>query len=120
MSDGYVHLKASKAKKGEKGSVAAIDSHEPEYPYGTRVRLGDEHVQKVYGDDLPAVGTEHEIHAKGKITEASERDGEGRHVEIQITHMKRPKAKERSVRDDLDEATEAAEKKAAEKMPAKK
>lgn len=117
MSDGFVHLKTPKPKKGE-GKVP--EWHEPDYPHGTRVSLPPEHVEKLYGDDVPEAGEEHEIHAKARVKGIDVDDDGGKRVELQITHMKRPKMKARSVREDLDDAAEMAEKRETEKKEAKK
>lgn len=98
----YVHLKSEKTKG--KGGASPTEPHEPDYPYGTRIHMNDDHVKKVYGDDVPEVGEEHDIHARGKVTEMSDRDGEGKRLEIQITHMKKQPSKGKSVREDLEEA----------------
>ena len=116
MSDGYVHLKSAKTKK----SAESVEYKEPDYPHGTRLNLSDDHVKALYGDKVPEVGEEHEIHAKGKVTEASDREGEGKRVEIRVTHMKRPPTKERSVRDDVSDAAEKAEAKTLAKKEAVK
>ena len=116
MSDGYVHLKSAKTKKG----AEPAEYKEPDYPHGTRLNLSDDHVKALYGDKVPDIGEEHEIHAKGKVTEASDREGEGKRVEIQVTHMKRPPTKERSVRDDVSDAAEKAEAKTLAKKEAVK
>ena len=104
MADGYVHLKSAKSKGGKESPGDPSTPNAPEYPYGTRVNLDADHVKKVYGDSPPAVGEEHDIHARGKVTEMSDRDGEGKRLEIQITHMKPHAAKGKSVREDLEDA----------------
>lgn len=61
------------------------------YPYGTRIDLNEETLEKLDMDKLPRVGTNMTITAKVKVTSVSENQREGgektRRVELQITDL---------------------------------
>lgn len=86
-----VDLKRTKQdKKQDKANMPSSIGQE-DYPYGTRVRLGDEELDKLGIDELPQVGDGMHVHGHGHVTSVSEDHHEGgkkrRHVEIQLKHM---------------------------------
>ena len=91
-SDGLVDMKMSKAEVKEKNSPSQVVSSESgRYPYGLELRLDDDSVSKL-GIDLPDVGTEVSVTAKGKVQSAESRDSAdgGKRLSccIQITKLK--------------------------------
>jgi hypothetical protein len=85
-----VDLKRTKEeKKAETKTAPSIGGED--YPYGTRVRLGDEELDKLGMSKLPQVGDGMHVHGHGHVTSVSEDHHEGgkkrRHVEIQLRHM---------------------------------
>lgn len=89
---GLVDLKRTKADKkkaSESNKIGSIDGDD--YPYGTRVSLGPDELDKLGTTTLPGVGTEVHVHARGHVTSVSEDHREGgkkhRRVEIQLKHM---------------------------------
>lgn len=85
-----VDLKRTKSEKKSEKAITAPGGGE-DYPYGTRLRLGDEELDKMGIDELPQVGDGTHIHGHGHVTSVSEDHHEGgkkrRHVEIQIKHL---------------------------------
>lgn len=85
-----VDLKRTKAdKKADNASYA--ESSREEYPHGTRLRLGDEELDKLGIDEMPGVGDGMHVHGHGNVTSVSEDHSEGgkkrRSVEIQMKHL---------------------------------
>lgn len=76
-------------EKRYKESTVAMDGGD-EYPYGLRLRLGEEEIDKL-GEDLPAVDTEMALVAVVKVTSVSSNEsaggGKNRSVELQVTKM---------------------------------
>lgn len=86
---GMISLKLAKSKKNTSPEVA-IDSSREDYPWGTRIDLNKETLDKLGIKTLPAVGSELVIECKVKVIavreSASERDT-SRSIELQITDM---------------------------------
>lgn len=85
-----ISLKQS-AKKMKAGETPVSMDYEPdEYPYGTRLDLNKDTLEKLKIKTLPAVGDEIMIECKAKVIavreSANERDT-SRSVELQITDM---------------------------------
>lgn len=84
-------IKRTKAdnKKNEKATLAGPMTED--YPYGSRLDLDAETLDKLGLDELPGVGDEVTIHAIGKVQSTSENTYNGekprRSVTIQITKM---------------------------------
>ena len=57
-----------------------------EYPYGTRVSLDHDTLQKLGMFEPPQVGTTLPMGGKGVVT-AVRKEGDKHHVEMQITHL---------------------------------
>ena len=83
-------LKQSKKELDKYDSPIAVDGNRDQYPYGTRIDLNKESLDKLGIKTLPAVGTELMIECKVKVIavreSASERDT-NRSIELQITDM---------------------------------
>lgn len=87
---GMTSLKNTKSKKSDQPQLAMDSDYREEYPYGTRIDLNKESLDKLGIKTLPAVGSEIMIECKVKVIavreSASERDT-SRSVELQITDM---------------------------------
>lgn len=83
-------MKRSKAEAKE-ASVGPVSPDQEEYPYGLRLHLNDDELEKLGIDKLPKVGEGGSIEAVFKIVSTHESANEGqkkyRSVELQITHM---------------------------------
>lgn len=86
---GMTSLKLAKTKKSDQPQLS-MDSQDEGYPYGTRIDLNKESLDKLGIKTMPAVGTEIMIECKVKVIavreSASERDT-SRSLELQITDM---------------------------------
>lgn len=86
---GMISLKLAKSKKNDSPQLAS-DSSDDGYPWGTRIDLNKESLDKLGIKTLPAVGSEIMIECKVKVIavceSANERDT-SRSVELQITDM---------------------------------
>lgn len=75
----------------EKAEQASLDSPAPDYPYGLRLSLGRNELKKLGMKDLPEIGDEFEIVARGKVVSISQSEserGDGyKCADIQITEM---------------------------------
>jgi hypothetical protein len=72
--DGFVDMKRSKEEKKEYGSVSPARE---DYPYGLRIDLNDDQMEKL-GMELPTVGSTVTLCMKGTVERAELRDtGEG-------------------------------------------
>lgn len=74
----------------EEAAEVASESKQPQYPYGLRVRLNEEAIEKLNWKDLPKVGTKCNIQAKGVVTTVSNMEGMEHsmmEVEIQLTDL---------------------------------
>jgi hypothetical protein len=79
---------AKKMKAGE--SPIAMDIEHDEYPYGTRIDLNKDTLEKLKIKTLPAVGDEIMIECKAKVIavrESASQHDTSRSVELQITDM---------------------------------
>jgi hypothetical protein len=86
--DKMVDLKRSPAKAKESNSV----NYKPSpYGYGTSISLDNDTLKKLGVKELPEIGDEYTITAKGKVTSAStnasESSGKNTSLSIQITHL---------------------------------
>lgn len=87
-----------RAKRDNDSDEMAME--EPDYPWGLRVHLEDESLDKLDMDDLPAVGSKMTMMTTVEVTSVSQHedssdDGERRNVELQITDMELTDAKPR-------------------------
>lgn len=85
-----VDLKRSKAEKKARTEEHSIGSADEDYPYGTRIRLEHEDMEKLGMKDTPAPGDTFHIEAHGKVThshESADEKGKRRHVEIHLTKL---------------------------------
>lgn len=89
-----VSLKRSKKEKKREAKAMTSPSMGEDYPYGTRLELDDDTLEKLGCDELPEVGDEFELHCVAKVRSVSDNssdygDGESRHrsMSLQITKM---------------------------------
>lgn len=84
-------LKRSKEEQKPMDIPCCADGEQPDYPWGTRLSLGDEELAKLGLTELPAAGTPVAISAMGMIVSTSEDTVDGgkpnRRCEIQITDL---------------------------------
>lgn len=84
-----VNMKSSKDEREE--YAICCDGDGPEYPYGLRIDLRNESLEKLGIQTLPAVGDEMMVMAKVKVvsvgSHSSEEGKEQRNVDLQITEM---------------------------------
>lgn len=90
--DGLVDLKRTKKEKHGEKEPAQIHGPEEDYPYGTRISLQHEELQKLgMSDSLPKVGSVHRLHGLAHVIGVSEDHNEGgkkrRRVELHIRKM---------------------------------
>ncbi len=81
-------MKMTPAEKEKSSPEVAMPKQDP-YPYGLRLELNQEVIEKL-GIDLPAVGEELEIRAIAKVTSCHASEGEsGKYAScsVQITDM---------------------------------
>lgn len=87
-----VHMARTKAEKAaEKKHYDKPMSDSEDYPYGLRVRLDHEMLQKLGVTSLPKVGSKMHLHAKAHVKSVEESSHEGgnqrRHIELELRHM---------------------------------
>lgn len=104
------HLKRSKKELKERREEMSkpMTPGDEEYPYGTRVRLENEEMDKV-GLSKPKVGDHYEIRGHAKVIgahESADEHGPRRHVELHITHMGAKKAEGKSIREEIEDAAD--------------
>ncbi len=108
------HLKRSKKEAAERKKEMSkpISSGDDEYPYGTRIRLEKDEMDKIGIKDAKP-GDHYEIHGHAKVMHAhqsADEHGENRHVELHITHLGAAKKDTKSIREELKEAAEKSDK----------
>lgn len=85
-----VNMKMSR-EAAKEYTLGAEVNDEPQYPYGLRLDLNDDSLEKLGITALPKVGTEMTITAKVKVTSVSAYDSQGgapeQNVCLQITDM---------------------------------
>lgn len=90
-SSELAHMERTKAEKKEANGLVMPKSEGPDYPYGLRIHLNQEDLQKIGMNDMPEAGNEVHLHAKARVSSVSsdQRDGgkEERRMELQITHL---------------------------------
>lgn len=89
------HMKHERKESKKDKSAVVSPSRGEDYPYGMRISLDHDSLEKLgmHEGAMPSVGDEMHIHAKTKVQRTSEDQHEGdskkkRHIELQITHMK--------------------------------
>lgn len=84
-------MKLEASEKSEHKAIAALDA--PEYPYGLRLDLGGESLEKLGVTSLPKVGDVMTITAKVRVTGARQHEDEGtkgkvhKSMSLQITDL---------------------------------
>lgn len=88
-----------KMEKMEQGPAVPMCGHQ-EYPYGLRINLDHESLEKLGLSKLPEVGSELMIMAKVQVVGTNESEsiegGEYNNLSLQITDMKLEKTKKKS------------------------
>ena len=87
---GMKSLKISAKKAKEKMTPTLVGSDEDRYPYGTRIDLDQDALEKLGIKNLPAVGTEMMIECKVTVIavrESASQENTSRSMELQITAM---------------------------------
>ena len=81
-------MKSMKMTKKQKEGTKAVGPVEdnPEYPYGLRINLDQESMEKLGMDTMPKMGEGMMIHAKVMITDMHESEG-NKSLGLQITDM---------------------------------
>lgn len=78
-------------KEREEESEEAKEQKGPEYPWGLKITLGEDELEKLGLGENPKSGEEFEIHAKGFVCEERESSsddyGDDRSVTIQLTSV---------------------------------
>jgi len=87
-----INMKMSKEEAKEEGpTLAGFSDKEPKYPYGLKLSVDDDSLEKLGLDTPPAVGTVFTITAKVKVDSLSTSQSEGSDAETytcwQITDM---------------------------------
>lgn len=79
------------SKKERKESVPKAVSEGPSYPYGLRLCLDNDTLEKLGLKSLPKTGVKMTIHAVGEVVSVSQHESEGRdndrRLEIQIHEL---------------------------------
>ena len=87
---GMKSLKISAKKAKEMNESTLVGREEDRYPYGTRIDLDKDALEKLGIKNLPAVGTEMMIECKVTVIgvrESASRENTSRSMELQITAM---------------------------------
>lgn len=93
-------LRASARKKGmvttrlsakeREATAPGVAAESPEYPYGTRICLDNEMLERLGIDSLPEVGNSFAVSGIGEVISVSEHDGpdgKRRSVDIQLIRL---------------------------------
>lgn len=83
-------INMKQSRKGETLLAEARQDDTPEYPYGLRVGLDSESLDKLGVTELPTIGTTMTLMAKVEVVSVSQYesdDGKNRDVSLQITDM---------------------------------
>lgn len=84
------HMARSKKERKEMTKPSSIEGDK--YPYGLRVDLGHEEMQKLGMDSMPKVGDKVHLESHAHVVSASEHHNEGddephRRVSLELRHM---------------------------------
>jgi hypothetical protein len=120
------HMARSKKERTEMNKPSAIGGDK--YPYGLRVDLGHEEMQKLGMDSMPKVGDKVHLQSHAHVVSASESSHEGddepqRRVSLELRHMAvGPAPKEGTIEDPTADGMKGAMDEALSKptKPAKK
>ena len=78
-------------KEGKEASPMAVKNEAPRYPYGLRISLENETLNKLGLDDLPKVGSYVKIRAEACVVSVSSNEDEGgkprRSLAVQIERL---------------------------------
>lgn len=86
-----VSMKREKKSKSEMNKATVCSMEEPQFPYGLRIRLEKEDLEKLGIKNIPQVGTAVPVYAKTVVIAVSESAAQGGEdycsVELQITDL---------------------------------
>lgn len=85
-----IDMKKSDAKQGYEASMPAAFEKGEEYPYGLKVCLGEDELQKLGIEELPEVNASMMLHAEAKVCLVESNKslyGHHRRLELQITRL---------------------------------
>lgn len=107
-----VDMKRTKAEIKERDTIRCEPLGGEQYPYGTRITLENEAIDKIGLDSLPKVGSKVTVQAMGVITSVSSNESstgrKDRRIEIQLQKLGvEPGAA--SMKDAVDDAVEEAD-----------
>ena len=87
-----VSMKNTKKDKKKSSMMSPCSgSSSEDYPYGLRLILNNESLDKLDMDDMPTVGDTFDVTAKAEVTSTSENSSDGerrRSMDLQITKMR--------------------------------
>ncbi|MCK5604860.1 hypothetical protein KAR91_23420 [Candidatus Pacearchaeota archaeon] len=89
MPENLTDMKRTKAEKKEGSETACCPGDQEDYPYGLRIHLNTEEIEKL-GISLPEVGSTMVLIANAKVVsvrESADENGNDRNIEFQITEM---------------------------------
>jgi hypothetical protein len=117
------HMARSKKERTEMAKPSNMSGDK--YPYGLRVDLGHEEMQKLGMDSMPKVGDKVHLESHAHVVSASEHHNEGdeephRRVSLELRHMAVSPQAEGTVPDATADGMKNAMDEAMAKVPAKK
>ena len=89
MPENLTSMKRTKTEKKEGSDMACCPGDQEDFPYGLRVDLRDEEIEKLKLA-LPEVGSTMVLVANAKVIsvrESADENGNDRNIELQITEM---------------------------------
>jgi hypothetical protein len=92
MAKELVSMKIDKAAREKRyAEPATLATDAPEYPWGVRLQLSDEELEKLGIDTLPAIESEVLVYAKAMVVSTSVEDSAGgparKSLSLQITDL---------------------------------
>lgn len=114
-------LKISKKEAKEKSEAMQVigSSDQERYPYGLRLDLNNDTLDKLGMTKLPSVGTVLTFEVKSKVIgsrQSATEGSENRSIELQITHIDMDTAKEEKAEGELTRSDRGAASNVAKKL----
>ncbi len=114
-------LKISKKEAKEKSEAMQVigSSDQERYPYGLRLDLNNDTLDKLGMTKLPSVGTVLTFEVKSKVIgsrQSATEGSENRSIELQITHIDMETAKEEKAEGELTRSDRGAASNVAKKL----